>query len=68
MAECGGSYKCWLTPAQENELADIAKRIVMPGKGILAADESTGLYRCVECEMSILRYDWQTFRQHQLGE
>jgi len=42
MAECGGSYKCWLTPAQENELADIAKRIVMPGKGILAADESTG--------------------------
>jgi len=31
-----------LTPEQKQELSDIAKRIVAPGKGILAADESTG--------------------------
>ena len=33
-----------LTPEQKKELQDIALRIVAPGKGILAADESTG--RC----------------------
>lgn len=32
----------YLTEAQEQELAQIAKTIVTPGKGILAADESTG--------------------------
>ena len=31
-----------LTPEQKKELCDIAHRIVAPGKGILAADESTG--------------------------
>uniref|UniRef100_A0AAX7UEH8 Fructose-bisphosphate aldolase n=1 Tax=Astatotilapia calliptera TaxID=8154 RepID=A0AAX7UEH8_ASTCA len=31
-----------LTPEQKKELQDIAHRIVAPGKGILAADESTG--------------------------
>uniref|UniRef100_A0A665TRW1 Fructose-bisphosphate aldolase n=1 Tax=Echeneis naucrates TaxID=173247 RepID=A0A665TRW1_ECHNA len=31
-----------LSPEQKKELADIAQRIVAPGKGILAADESTG--------------------------
>uniref|UniRef100_A0AAQ4P2E9 Fructose-bisphosphate aldolase n=1 Tax=Gasterosteus aculeatus aculeatus TaxID=481459 RepID=A0AAQ4P2E9_GASAC len=31
-----------LTPEQKKELQDIAERIVAPGKGILAADESTG--------------------------
>ena len=31
-----------LTPEQEDELAKIAQAIVAPGKGILAADESTG--------------------------
>ncbi|KAF3814137.1 hypothetical protein GH733_018169 [Mirounga leonina] len=31
-----------LTPEQKKELSDIAHRIVAPGKGILAADESTG--------------------------
>ncbi|XP_071094359.1 fructose-bisphosphate aldolase-like isoform X1 [Haliotis cracherodii] len=31
-----------LTKEQENELRDIANAIVAPGKGILAADESTG--------------------------
>ena len=32
-----------LTPEQKKELSDIAHRIVAPGKGILAADESTGM-------------------------
>uniref|UniRef100_A0A671P3F0 Fructose-bisphosphate aldolase n=1 Tax=Sinocyclocheilus anshuiensis TaxID=1608454 RepID=A0A671P3F0_9TELE len=32
----------FLTPEQKKELSDIAQRIVAPGKGILAADESTG--------------------------
>uniref|UniRef100_A0A8C6AE55 Fructose-bisphosphate aldolase n=1 Tax=Marmota marmota marmota TaxID=9994 RepID=A0A8C6AE55_MARMA len=31
-----------LTPEQKKELSEIARRIVAPGKGILAADESTG--------------------------
>ncbi|KAG5264039.1 hypothetical protein AALO_G00271460 [Alosa alosa] len=31
-----------LSPEQKKELASIAQRIVAPGKGILAADESTG--------------------------
>lgn len=36
------SYGTYLTPEQQAELADIANRIVSKGKGILAADESTG--------------------------
>uniref|UniRef100_A0A672NRK0 Fructose-bisphosphate aldolase n=1 Tax=Sinocyclocheilus grahami TaxID=75366 RepID=A0A672NRK0_SINGR len=32
----------FLSPDQKKELSDIAQRIVAPGKGILAADESTG--------------------------
>ncbi|KAK3529244.1 hypothetical protein QTP70_021913, partial [Hemibagrus guttatus] len=32
----------FLSPEQKKELSDIALRIVAPGKGILAADESTG--------------------------
>lgn len=32
----------YLTTEQEKELAETAKKIVTPGKGILAADESTG--------------------------
>ncbi|XP_013863511.1 fructose-bisphosphate aldolase B [Austrofundulus limnaeus] len=31
-----------LSPEKKKELADIAQKIVAPGKGILAADESTG--------------------------
>ena len=31
-----------LTPEQRDELAKIANAIVAPGKGVLAADESTG--------------------------
>jgi len=42
MAEVGGSYKSALSSQQEKELRDIAARILQPGKGILAADESTG--------------------------
>lgn len=38
----GPEFYQYLTDAQEKELADIAKRIVAKGKGILAADESTG--------------------------
>jgi len=32
----------YLTPEKEDELRRIASAIVAPGKGILAADESTG--------------------------
>lgn len=32
----------FLSAEQKKELSDIAQRIVAPGKGILAADESTG--------------------------
>lgn len=42
MAEVGGSYKEWLTEQQKAELRKTAEAIVAPGKGILAADESTG--------------------------
>jgi fructose-bisphosphate aldolase class I len=42
MAEVGGSYKPFLTKEQEDELRRVAEAIVAPGKGILAADESTG--------------------------
>lgn len=42
MAEVGGSYKPFLSKAQEDELRATANAIVAPGKGILAADESTG--------------------------
>jgi len=42
MAEVGGSYQHALTKAQEDELRSIAAKILQPGKGILAADESTG--------------------------
>lgn len=31
-----------LTPKQKKDLSEIARKIVAPGKGILAADESTG--------------------------
>ena len=36
-------FKKSLTKAQEDELHSIAKKILTPGKGILAADESTGI-------------------------
>lgn len=42
MAEVGGSYQPALTKEQEDELRAIAAKILQPGKGILAADESTG--------------------------
>lgn len=36
------SNPLYLTPEKANELETIAKKIVAKGKGILAADESTG--------------------------
>ncbi|CAI4231161.1 unnamed protein product [Auanema sp. JU1783] len=42
MAEVGGSFKDSLSQAQKDELRAIAQKIVADGKGILAADESTG--------------------------
>jgi fructose-bisphosphate aldolase class I len=42
MAEVGGSYQPFLTEQQMAELRKTAQAIVTPGKGILAADESTG--------------------------
>ncbi|KAK6057995.1 hypothetical protein COOONC_04437 [Cooperia oncophora] len=36
------SYSQYLTKEKEDELRQIANAIVAPGKGILAADESTG--------------------------
>lgn len=36
------SYSEYLTPEKEDELRRNANAIVAPGKGILAADESTG--------------------------
>ncbi|XP_077995336.1 fructose-bisphosphate aldolase C-like [Glandiceps talaboti] len=44
----------YLTREQQKELADIANAIVAPGKGILAADESTGTmgkrFSAINCE------------------
>jgi hypothetical protein len=36
-------FPTYLTADQEDELRNIANAIVAPGKGILAADESTGM-------------------------
>ena len=36
------TFPQYLTKEQEDELRTIANKIVAPGKGILAADESTG--------------------------
>ena len=37
-------FNNYLSEDQQNELKRIANAIVAPGKGILAADESTGMY------------------------
>jgi len=42
MAKPASRFAQYLTPAQEDELRQIANAIVAPGKGILAADESVG--------------------------
>jgi len=43
-----------LSAEQEEELRQIANAIVAPGKGILAADESTGtLYYCNMLKLGI---------------
>jgi fructose-bisphosphate aldolase class I len=36
-------FPTYLTADQEDEFRNIANAIVAPGKGILAADESTGM-------------------------
>jgi fructose-bisphosphate aldolase class I len=41
MAEVGGSYQSFLTKQQEAELNKVAVKLVTPGKGILAVDETT---------------------------
>uniref|UniRef100_A0A914DJC9 Fructose-bisphosphate aldolase n=1 Tax=Acrobeloides nanus TaxID=290746 RepID=A0A914DJC9_9BILA len=41
MAEVGGSYHPTLTKQQEDELQSVVAKILVSGKGILAADETT---------------------------
>ena len=38
MAEVGGSYHPTLTKQQEDELQSVVSKILLPGKGILAAE------------------------------
>lgn len=45
----------FLTPEQKKELSDIAHKIVATGKGILAADESTGK-EFYDCEKLFLNF------------
>uniref|UniRef100_A0A915IFG6 Fructose-bisphosphate aldolase n=1 Tax=Romanomermis culicivorax TaxID=13658 RepID=A0A915IFG6_ROMCU len=42
MAQVGGAFQQFLTEPQKMALKSVAEAIVAPGKGILAADESTG--------------------------
>lgn len=42
MSKAEVSYQEALTKQQRDELVAITQRILQPGKGILAADESTG--------------------------
>lgn len=64
MAEVGGSYKAALTKEQEDELRAIAAKICQPGKGILAADESTGMFCWVfdakSLNVKFSRNNWKT--------
>lgn len=48
------SFPQYLTSEQENELRRIANAIVAPGKGILAADESTGKCKTLSLDETIL--------------
>lgn len=50
------SFPQYLTSEQENELRRIANAIVAPGKGILAADESTGKCKTLSLDETTL-YD-----------
>ncbi len=45
MTETSSAFKESLSEERKNELRQIANAIVQPGKGILAADESTGEWR-----------------------
>lgn len=48
------SFPQYLTSEQENELRRIANAIVAPGKGILAADESTGKCKTLSLDETTL--------------
>lgn len=56
-----------LTTEQKKELHEIALRIVAPGKGILAADESTGNTRHGICITSCLGGVWNTLESMHQG-
>ena len=47
-----------LTPEQCDELRQIANAIVAPGKGILAADESTGKLPCQAVRPTCILFLW----------
>lgn len=47
-----------LSAEQKKELCDIALRIVAPGKGILAADESVGRWGPVVSGEEVSREPW----------
>ncbi len=40
----GGKFAEYLTDLQERELRDVANALVVPGKGLLAADESISMF------------------------
>lgn len=62
MAEVGNSYKDPLTQQQKDELRSIAQKILQPGKGILAADESTGISKNGELIIIFeFRLNWKAF-------
>lgn len=44
----------YLTTQQQDDLRNIAEAIVAPGKGILAADESTGKYQIYLISINLL--------------
>lgn len=52
------SFPQYLTSEQENELRRIANAIVAPGKGILAADESTGKCKTLSLDETTLYAVW----------
>lgn len=69
MAQVGNSYRNPLTHEQEEELKAIAKQILQPGKGILAADESTSkLLILFSLGIVNFRHDWKSSHVDQIGQ
>lgn len=56
------TYFQYPTPEVQEELKKIAQAIVAPGKGILAADESTG--KQILCSWRHISYRFQSFHNH----